>query len=451
MSEATRFHFNGGFKELIRLFLPISVMTFSNGVFLLVEKLLLARLSAEAMEAAVSAAYACQLCQIPCIALAMMAQVYVGRWKGAQQWEMIGPGMWQFIWFSFLSMVITVPVSILYGHYYYRGTVIEEITLPYFHFLVFINFLYPLATALSCFYLGQGKTRLVLFATIGSQVAKLVLAYFLIFGLEGWVTSMGIMGGALSTFIAQSGYCLVLFAVFINSRNSIIFQTRKWMLRWNLFWECIHPGLLRALNRILMVTSWASIARLMTAKGGDYLLVLSVGGTLFLFLPFLADAICQSQITIVSNILGSRRFHLMSKAFRTGSLLAVLTMGIVSLPLIFFPNLTFKFFFPSIFLSPESIQNVFLGVWACFALFTFSYIPISYILAFKDTKFLLFMGAFNWVNGFLLMYIAIVKMDIAADQFWLTLTLMHGSMALLYYARMRWLQSKALTLVSQAS
>ena len=69
-----------------------------------------------------------------------------------------------------------------------------------------------------------------------------------------------------------------------------------------------------------------------------------------------------------------------------------------------------------------------------------------YILAFKDTKFSLFMGTLNWINGFLLMYISIEVVKIPADQFWLVLSLMHAITALLYLWHMKWLKSFRLAL-----
>lgn len=434
----------GGFSELLLLFFPILMMTFSNCLFLLVEKLLLARYSVEAMEAAVSSAYACQIFQGPCVALAMMAQVFVGRWVGAQKWNTIGPGLWQFIWFSFLSSVVIVPFGIIYGKYYFHGTNIENIVLPYYNLLISINFLFPLGTALSCFFLGQGKTRLILFTTIGFQAIKLILGYLLIFGWESWIPSLGLIGGAVSTLIAQLGFCLLLLGVFLNKKHAEVYGSRNWHFQLQLFWDCVHPGFLRALSRILSFTCWAAIARLMSAKGGDYLIVLSIGGTLFLFLPFLSDAICQAQTTVISQILGTKNYSLLNKAFHTGALLILLIITAACLPLLVFPTETFNYLFSGVVLNEAVIQKVFLGVWVSFIFFVFVFVPISSILAFKDTKFSLFMGFVGWINGYALMYFAIEKVNIAADQFWLVLSLMHASTAILYYWRMKWLHAKVI-------
>lgn len=434
----------GRFRKLIFLFFPILMMTFSSCFFLLVEKLFLARYSVQAMEAAVSSAYACQIFQAPCVALAMMAQVFVGRWYGAEQWRTIGPGIWQFIWFSIFSILVTTPLGIAYGSYFFQGTAIETIALPYYNFLIFINFLFSLGTVLTCFFLGQGKTRLVLFSTLGFQLTKLLLAYLLIFGYAPWIPSLGLMGGAISTFIAQLGLSIVLLTVFLNKKHSTIYGARLWHFQPKLFWECIHPGFLRALNRLLNFASWAAIAHLMTANGGNYLLVLSIGGTLFLFLPCLTEAICQAQTTIVSQMLGKGDFSQLNDAFRCGVLLVLFVSLVASVPLVLFPTDTFTLLFPSISLDELDIQKTFFGVWLCFIFFALLFVPLSTVLAFKDTKFSFFMGFVGWINGYAFMYFAIKKMEIAADQFWLTLALTHASSAFFYYLRMKWLHSKAL-------
>src|ERR1700722_10160430 len=378
----------GRLSDLLILFFLLLVAAFSSYLYIFVEKVFLARVSVHAMEAAVNTVYACQIFQGASIAIAMMAQVFVGRWFGAQKWSAIGPGVWQFIWFSLFSMLITVPCTLLYGIWYFQGTAIENISLPYFYSLVGTNFLYPLGVSLSCFYLGQGKTSLVLFGNLGAQLLKIGLAYLLIFGMDPWIPSMGLLGGAISTIIAQGGFCLFLGAVFLNSRHSTIFHSRKWQFQWKLFWECIQPGLLRASNRISSFMAWAAIAHLMIAKGGNFLLVLSIGGAFSLFLPFLSEAICQAQTTVVSHLLGARQFSDLNRAFRSGAFLTFTMIALIGFPLLIFPFITMHQLFPGVSLTSFEIRMVLLGVWLSFSFFTLNSIPLSYILAFKNRKFL---------------------------------------------------------------
>jgi len=439
------FFSEGQFKNFLALFFPLLLMTFSTSFSLFVEKLVLVRFSTEAMEAVISATYANYIFQGACMALAMMAQVCVGRWHGAGESQRIGPGIWQFIWFSFISMLVTVPLSLIYGYFYFQGTSIADKALPYFHFLMAINFLYPLGVSLSSFFLGRSQTRLLLYATLGAQAVKLLLTYLLVLGWGSWIPALGIPGAAIATLISQGGLCLLLFLVFLREKQASNYATRKWDLQPKFFWECVHPGLLRAIGKVLCFACWAGVARLMTAKGGDYLLILSLGGTLNFFLYFLGDAINQTQMTIVSHFLGARNYPLMHRAFWVGTLLVVAVALLISVPLLIFPQAVLPFLFSNLSLDPDTITKVSFGVWLSFALYTFALVPISYVLAFKDTKFSVFMGVFNWINGYLLMYVAIQNFGMQADQFWLVLTLMHGSTALLYLWRMRLLLSRTET------
>lgn len=421
----------GGIRDFFALFFPALLMSFSSYFAIFIEKILLGRFSTEALQIAVSTNYACMIFQAPCKALAMMSQVFVGRWYGANERFKIGSGIWQFIWFSLLSMFVMVPLGMLYGKFYFHDTPIEQCGLPYFYSLLFINFLFPLGITLSSFYLGQRKTRLILLVSFICQALKIGLAYLFIFN------GFGLMGGLISTAISQGIFCIFLLSCFLHSRNHTLYQSRNWSFKPKLFWECIRHGFMRSITCILNFSSWAAISYVMTAKGGDYLLYLSIGGTLFIFLPFLFDAICLSQTTIVSQIVGAKKYLSLKSAFRSGLTLVSLMIAITSIPLLVCPIPVFHFLFPKIGLDPSIIRILFFGVWLSFVFFVISSVPIGYILAFKDMKFSMGMGVFNWINGFLLIYVTIQILQAQAISFWFILSVMHLTTAILYGIRMK--------------
>lgn len=422
---------NGGIRDFFALFFPALLMSFSSYFALFIEKILLGRYSIEALQIAVSTNYACMIFQAPCKVLAMMSQVFIGRWYGANERLKIGSGIWQFIWFSVLSMFMMVPLGMLYGKFYFHGTPIEQCGLHYFYSLLFINFLFPLGITLSSFYLGQRKTKLILLASFVCQTVKVALAYLLIFN------GFGLMGGLISTAISQGAFCIFLLSCFLNKKNNILYQSRNWTFKPKLFWHCIQPGFMRSICCILNFGSWAAISYIMTAKGGDYLLYLSVGGALFIFLPFLFDAICLSQTTIISQILGAKKYFSLHSAFKSGLMLVTLMILITSIPLLVCPITVFHFLFPKIALDPSIIRMLFLGVWLSFVFFVISSVPIGYIVAFKDMNFSVGMGVFNWINGFLLIYLTIQIFQAQAISFWFILSLMHLTTAIFYWIRMK--------------
>jgi multidrug resistance protein, MATE family len=435
----------GEFRNLWILFLPLVGTTFSNYLFQLLEKLFLTRVSSEAMEAALNATYACQIFQMAALAAAMMTQVSVARWYSAQEWKMIGPGVWQFIWFSFLSMIVTVPGSILYGNWYFKGTEIELTALPYFYTFTAFNFIYPLTACLSCFFLGMGKIRLVLQLTLADQVVKIILCYFFVFGFEPYIQPQGLIGGALSNLFAQVLLCLIFATIFFNKKNREEFNTHKWKFQATLFWQNIQPGLYRALNRIFGYGSWAMVAHLMATKGGEYLLILSVGGSLANFFPFLFEAIYQAQTIIVSQLIGAKKITQLMSVAKSGIILVISIITLIGIPFIGFSSTMQEWLFPGLTLDHDSVRMLFFGVWLWFAYFTISAIPLSYIFAFKDTKFYFYVGIIFWFTDYYLMRLVVNHWQIDPKFFWLALSIVQMTNTIpLYFWRMRVLCKRAL-------
>jgi Na+-driven multidrug efflux pump len=305
-----------------------------------------------------------------------------------------------------------------------------------------MSFLFPLGGALTCFFLGRGKTLLVFATTLISHLIKLPLGYAFIFGWKG-LPGLGLMGGALSIFITQLGFCLTLFLIFLRKENHALYHTRKWNLKWPFFWECIQPGILRALNRILTMGNWGAVTYLLTRGGEHSLLVLSIGGTLILLTTFFGEAICLTQMTVVSQILGAKKYNSLYSAFRPGVILAIVATTLLSINLLIFPNWTFHLVFPKINLDQAAVSLIFKGVWLSSVFCIFSYLPISYVLAFKDTYFSLFMGFINWTTGFAFIYLFIEVLRVSSDYFWILFSFLHFITALLYYLRTKRLLGKS--------
>lgn len=133
--------------------------------------------------------------------------------------------------------------------------------------------------------------------------------------------------------------------------------------------------------------NWAAIAYFMTQGGENRLLILSIGGTLILLIGSFGEAICMTQMTVVSQILGSRNYHSLYTAFRPGIIIATTAILILSVFLLIFPNWTFQKLFPKIMLDPFTLKLIFAGVWLSASFCMYSCLPASYVLAFKDTCF----------------------------------------------------------------
>lgn len=433
------------FKELLHLFFPIFLTLLIPSSLFLMQKLFFARLEPGTLEAGLNVVYAFRNFQVPCVLLAIMTQVSVARFYGAQQWKSIGNAVWQFIWFAILSNFIVLPASILYWKLYFQGAMIEGIATSYYIGLISINWLYPLGTALSCFYLGRGYTRLVVCGKIGAELVTLLLAYIFIFGNQ-WITPLGLLGGALATGIGQLLYCGLLFALFLQKQHAVAFGSRDYFFRPSLFWSSIQPGVLRALANLLTCTCWSSVMFLMSTIAGPDLRLLSIGGTLLLFLLCFGEALCQALTIMISQIVGSQQYELLTKAYRLGTRLAICLIILMGIPLLAFPTLTLHYLFPPSIFNLSAIYTVTIGVWLCLFFSIFSCIPLSYILAFKNTQFIIVIGLVSWITGYVWIYFSLYSLALPPIYFWILSSMTFFFNYLLYVLRAKKLIARANTI-----
>jgi MATE family multidrug resistance protein len=438
VGSLTRFS-PGSLRELLVLLFPILLMSFSGSFLGFIERIFVSWHSIEALEASLSVTYIMRMFQISTMSIASMAQVFVGYYNGGQEYSKIGQCVWQMIWFSILSMLFTIPLSVGAAKFFIQGTEIDSLGYPYFLLLSSVNFLFPLGSALSCFFLGRGKTKFILFATILFCILNLILDRIFILGFPPFFSGIGLIGAGISTLIAQGLLCLTLLIVFLQNPNRERFGTLNWAFKPSLFWHYIQPGILRGIGRIILLVTWTLTAHLMTSKGGDYLLVLSIGGTVSLFLAFLGDGLCQAMVTTLSNLMGAGQKGYLKKALGSGFIFLLLVGIILSFPLLFYPDYTLTLLIKdtSAKINEDPLRLTLAWVWLQTISYMLMSILLSIILVHKDTFFLFMMGCINWLLLLLPVYFALNKYGSSPDKFWLINTLGAFIASGIYFLRIR--------------
>ncbi|MGH2612581.1 MAG: MATE family efflux transporter, partial [Rhabdochlamydiaceae bacterium] len=151
----------GSFREFSMICSPLILSLFFICLMGTCDRFFLSHYSLQALEACGSASYLAFLFQIPCMKITSVAQVFVGQYRGAEQSGRIGEVVWQMIWFSFLTMFLTLPLGTVTASYFFANTSLQELGLSYFNSLMLANFLFPLGAALAAFFTGQGQTGVI--------------------------------------------------------------------------------------------------------------------------------------------------------------------------------------------------------------------------------------------------------------------------------------------------
>lgn len=427
-------------RELLNLCLPLILSLFSASFMGFCNRLFLAHYSLPDLEGCASAAYLCYVFQQPCIRLTSSAQIFVGYLHGSGQTEKIGSYIWQMIWLSLLTLVITLPISQVAGPLFYAGTAIEAPALSYFSIMMYGNFLFPLGAALSSFFIGRGKTRIIFLSAFGSQCLNLLLDYLLIFGVEGWIPSLGIVGAAIANTTSQAIFCAVLLYYFLKKSGRGAFGTMNFSLNRETLWQCCKVGLPRAFARIVLLAAWVASAHIITLKGGDFLMVLSFGGSLILLFTFINDGMLQGMITVTSNIIGSKQFALIWKMVRSASILLTCTTVLVAIPYLIFPDWMLTSFFTTTATTPENIKilkRACIWLWVFFFTYGFNTIGLSIITAARDMKFYMLVISLTWATSYLPVYLAFEVWNLSPDYLWLIMAFDSFALGWVYLLRSR--------------
>lgn len=424
-------------RELVYLSFPLVLSLFSSSFMGFCDRFFLARYSLLAMQGCVYAGYLCMLFQLPVMKIVSMTQVFIGLYCGSKQYERIGPSVWQMIWLSLFSMLITLPLSQFVAPYFFKDSLIQEYASPYFTTFMIFNFLFPLGTTLSSYFMGKGKTKIIFLTTLASHSLNIGLDYFLIFGIQGIFPPLGVLGAAIASILAQILFCTILLFAFLRKRERETYRTDRYLFDWNNFWGQLRVGLPRAIARIIILTSWVCISRLMTFKGGDYLLVLSVGGSLILLFTFINDGMQQGLVTVFSHLMGSKDYTKIWKSVRSGFILLVLTTGILAIPYLFFPNLTLSFLCSNA-VSPESyaiLKKSCIWLWAFFFCYGFNALGVSLVTASRDIAFYTFSIMFVWFTSYFPVYFSMNLFGASPDKLWLLMALDSFAFGLLFLHR----------------
>lgn len=438
MSEAAEAAVKGDLRALVRISVPLMLFLFFESVTSFCERVFLSYYSVESVHSSLSANYLSVIFQSPLVAIAMMAQVFVGLYYGSGSFHKIGPCIWQLIWFSFFSFFVTVPFSFPFSSWYFRGASIESSATEYFMIMAWGNFLYPLHMALASFYFGRGKTLFVTGVMLGSYLLSLLLSPLLIFGVGGWIPSCGAQGGALAKCASLGVACFVLFIGFLKKENRTLYHTAAWQFSPGVLWNCMQPGLVRALGYFSSKICWAACCYVMIQKGGRYLDVLTIGGTVVSFLVFTAGGVYKAVLIIAANLIGAGRIRDLWKLCRVFILYEGGMMALLAVPILVFPNSMVYFFDAPL---QQTFREVFpsmnYSLWVYLLFLTLQMSFCALLITLKEFRFQLYCYLFLLPLSAYAVYFGIGLQGWEPEKLWWMMAFESAAILVFFWMRFR--------------
>lgn len=252
-----------GYKEILRVGLPLVAGMTSSTVMQFTDRLFLSRYSMDAIAASMPASVASMTIVLTMMGVCGYTSVLIAQYIGSKAYHRVGSALWQGLWSCLaascllgLTWWLAPPLFALAQH----DPAVQELEVLYFRVLTLGAGFSLLGATLAGFYSGRGQTRPVMAANMLAAVINIPLDYVLIFGGFG-IPSMGILGAGIATVIGWIIAASIMAALIFTRKNDKHFHVlRGFGFEWDMFRRLLRYGLPSGVNFFmeLVAVTWFS-------------------------------------------------------------------------------------------------------------------------------------------------------------------------------------------------
>jgi len=445
MTQLTR-HPEASIRELWSLSSPLMVSTFASLLMIFTDRIFLARYSLSALNASVNAGTLAWAIMITLGMITAMSEVFVAQYNGAKRFDRLGVPVWQMIWFALFSFLIYIPIGIWGSPLIFAGDRYAELETVYFRWLMFFGPSYALMTAFAGFFIGRGKTAVMIWLAIIANVVNIVLDWALIFGVPGLIPELGIQGAAIATCVGYFFESAMLAYFFLSKSNREHFGTNQWRIDWPEMKKCFRVGLPQGIFCGLEVFGWSVFFWMMTSLGEMHITISSLCQSFTILLSFFCDGLSRGAASVAGNLIGAQKQFLLGKVLRSGVYLLLLFSLVTSIFLVIDPQDTVRLLFFEHFDTSSSMDPAFLSTLKTCTICAFIYMFFEgfrwllsgILVAAGDTLFLLIAGSLSvWIFLLLPIYLLVVRLNLSVEYAWMLAVLYSALLLSIYWVRFK--------------
>ncbi|MDA0989654.1 MAG: MATE family efflux transporter [Verrucomicrobia bacterium] len=224
----------GGMRVLLAIALPMIVSSAAETIMMFVDRLFLSRIGPVHLAASLGGGFTAFMVMTFFLGMIGYVNALVAQNLGANQKARCSLAGAQGIILALLSYpVILMTIPLVARGLSAMGHSPEQLALEttYFRIVAGGSVFGLLRTALSGFFCGIGKTRMVMIANTLAMAINVPANYALIFGRFG-CPAMGIKGAAIATVIGSGAGCVMLLVAYWAPRTRVEYGTAA-TLRWD--------------------------------------------------------------------------------------------------------------------------------------------------------------------------------------------------------------------------
>jgi MATE family multidrug resistance protein len=345
VNDASWWNRPAGGHEVFSLALPMVASTLSWTLMTFIDRMILQHVSGAAMSAAFSASIVWFAMLSLLWGICSYASTFVSQYFGDEQYDHIGPVVWQGVWLAVLFSPVAIGARWLAPALFAdHGPVISALEIRFFQILCWGAPGMLAAQSLEAFFSGQGRTRVVMLVDATAVVVNLILACVLVLGWGG-VASWGMEGAAWATVAAQWSRAAIYARLVLTADSRRRFNTLSMRLHAPLMVRLLRFGGPSGVQMLLDVGGFAvfvqMVGKLGLIEANAASLVFSISHVGFMPVWGLGMA----TVVLVGQKLGEDRPDLASRAAGTTLSMALGYMIVMSLLFSLAPNVFLSGFF----------------------------------------------------------------------------------------------------------
>jgi MATE family multidrug resistance protein len=311
--------------------------------------------------------------------------------------------------------------------------------------MMFFGPSYALLTSFAGFFIGRGKTGIMILLAIAANVLNVLLDWMLIFGIKGWIPELGIQGAAIATCTGYALEASMLAYLFLRKKNREQFGTGNWKPDWIQMKRVCRAGIPQGIFSCLEVLGWSIFYWMMTSMSEKHITISSICQSFTILLSFFYDGLSRGAAAVAGNLIGAAKEHLIGKMFKAGICLLGIFSLIIALFLVVDSQDTVRILFfdnnSSITLD-AGMQSAVKTCMVCAFVYLFfegiRWLLSGILVASGDTWFLLVAGSFSvWLFLLLPLYFIVVRMNLPVEFAWVLTVLYSALVVSIYWIRFK--------------
>ncbi|MDC7226654.1 MAG: MATE family efflux transporter [Spirochaetales bacterium] len=343
-------------NRLLVIAVPMVISQASDTVMLFFDRLFLSRLGGEFLAASMSGGLSQFMVSSFFFGTIGYVTAVVAQYYGAEKYERCAVATFQAVVLSILSYPIILAASPLIKTLFTalgQTPLQVELAYTYYHTLIFGVVVLLLRYAMAGFFIGIGRTRVVMIANAAGMIINLPANYVLIYGKFGF-PELGLRGAAVGTILGNLVILIILAVFYFRLTNRVEYKTHKaFNFDGEIFRTLVKFGVPAGIEMFLNVAAFNLFVQMMHTYGTNVAaaVTISFNWDIVAFLPMLGMG--HAVTSLAGQCVGAGDLTEARKVTVTGLKTAWVYSGTMVLVFLLFARPLTSLFLPA---GPEAAE-----------------------------------------------------------------------------------------------